>query len=318
MSEYSKVVRTFWSGPTGRVLRSKGRDVQFLALYVFTGPSVHQSGLYYVALPTMCHEAGFTPEELRKTLAVLADVGFAHYDEAQELMWVPEMATYQIEETLKPEDKRVKGVLAWLRQFREHPFGQAFYERYREAYHLPSEGFRKPLRRASQGASKGLGRPSEAITEQNKQNKQNIPEQASSGAAAPPAAPSSEGASPTTAKAWSQEAADDFREAYKADPPEQYFGQVKPIARKYGWDRTRPALQAYLRDTPIELLNIPKVLPVRIEGGHSMAGAGGNGSAQALARAGPGGTRAPTTAAERTKAAAERYLERRGKAGPEG
>lgn len=75
---------------------------------------------------------------------------------------------------------------------------------------------------------------------------------------------------PAVAKNWEREAADDYREAYKADPPKMYFGQVKPVAKKYGWSRTRPALQAYMRETPIDYLKIPTVLPVRIEGGHSI------------------------------------------------
>lgn len=109
---------------------------------------------------------------------------------------------------------------------------------------------------------------------------------------------------PPMATDWSREATDDYREAYKADPKPWFFGQVKPIAKEHGWGKTRPALQAYMRETPIELLNISKVLPVRIMGGHSIT------TATALMRAGPQ-ARPPTTAGEKSVQAAARYLERR-------
>src|SRR3954470_15258185 len=110
MRDYAIVAPRFWNGPTGRKIKGAGRDAQVLALYLFTGPSATMMGLYYLPLPTLCHEAGFTPEEARVTLAVLAAEEFAFYDEEAELVWVPEAAAHQIGETLKPGDKRRDGV----------------------------------------------------------------------------------------------------------------------------------------------------------------------------------------------------------------
>lgn len=73
------------------------------------------------------------------------------------------------------------------------------------------------------------------------------------------------------ALAWNREAADDFREVYGSDPPkgksgDAYFAAVKRVAQKYGWARTRPALRAYMAETPIEYLNVAKCLAAKVEG----------------------------------------------------
>lgn len=66
---------------------------------------------------------------------------------------------------------------------------------------------------------------------------------------------------------WNREFAEDFRETYGGPPSAQLFVQVKAVAKRYGWNRTRPALCDYMAETAVEFLNIPKVLPVRIEAG---------------------------------------------------
>jgi hypothetical protein len=63
-----------------------------------------------------------------------------------------------------------------------------------------------------------------------------------------------------TATAWSKEAADVWRAAYRGDPPGQFFRHLKPIVTKYSWLRVRPVLRHYLKETQVEYVNIPKVL----------------------------------------------------------
>ncbi len=72
----------------------------------------------------------------------------------------------------------------------------------------------------------------------------------------------------TRAVNWSSDAADDFRAVYGGPPPDQFFAQVKPVAKKYGWARTRPALLAYMEATRLEYLAIPKCLAVWVENGN--------------------------------------------------
>jgi hypothetical protein len=98
---------------------------------------------------------------------------------------------------------------------------------------------------------------------------------------------------------WNREAAEDFKAAYRAGPPDQFFGQLKPVVKRYGWEATRPALRAYMDETPeYQFLNIPKVLGVRIEQGQ-------NGH-HPPARAGPS-----RASGSETMAALERFKARR-------
>ncbi len=41
--------------------------------------------------------------------------------------------------------------------------------------------------------------------------------------------------------------------------------QVKDVAKRFGWTRVRPVFRALLSETPLEFLNLPKVLAVRVE-----------------------------------------------------
>lgn len=68
-------------------------------------------------------------------------------------------------------------------------------------------------------------------------------------------------------EAWNKELADDFRAVYGGPPPASLFAQVKPVAKSYGWARTRPALKALMSETPLEYLNVPKLLAVWVENG---------------------------------------------------
>lgn len=107
------------------------------------------TGLYYLPLPTLCHEAGFTEAEARATLAVLIDLDFVRYDFATESVWVIEAARYQVADTLSGGDKRIPAVvrelhLAAARCGSLH--AAAFYRKYRKRYSLPLMSFRRVLR----------------------------------------------------------------------------------------------------------------------------------------------------------------------------
>ena len=59
---------------------------------------------------------------------------------------------------------------------------------------------------------------------------------------------------------WSREAADLWTTIYRGQPPGAYFAQLKRIIGRYTWARVRPVLELVLVETPVEYLNIPKVL----------------------------------------------------------
>ena len=140
MREFSKAMPQFWTGKTGKEIRGQ-KDPQIVAFYLFSCPSSNMIGLYYLPMPTLCHETGLTLGEARKALARLLEVGFATYDEHFEHIWVLEMAAHQIGETLKPKDNRVAGITNELKKYVSSPFFNSFMERYRIAFHQNMSDF---------------------------------------------------------------------------------------------------------------------------------------------------------------------------------
>jgi hypothetical protein len=166
MRRYAKIRPEFWSNTTGRMLKSAGSDVLLLALYLRTCPAANMIGLYYLPLPTLCHESGLTPRSATEALERLATLDFAYYDAIREMVWVLAMAEEEIGGQLRPLDKRVKGIESLLAPFVESPFYDLFYERYGRAYSLKWQGPEKDHRRTMQAPSKpGTGTGSGTGTE---------------------------------------------------------------------------------------------------------------------------------------------------------
>lgn len=135
MRDYARVAPAFWTKGSGKALRGNP-DAQLVALYLVTCPWSNMIGLYYLPLATAAHETGLKLETLRKALRSIETARFAYYDEISEFAWVPNGATYQIGEFLASGDKRQKGVLRELYQFRSHRFAAMFFDRYAEPYGL--------------------------------------------------------------------------------------------------------------------------------------------------------------------------------------
>jgi hypothetical protein len=138
MRDYGKVSPHFWIGDTGRAIRARGRDCQVVALYLLTCPANTGTGLYYLPIPTLCHEIGCPIEGASKALLALKELDFAHYDDREEVVYVPEMAHWQVGPELKPQDKRHKWFQDEINLFRKSKFYGLLYERYRQAYSLPA------------------------------------------------------------------------------------------------------------------------------------------------------------------------------------
>jgi hypothetical protein len=153
MRDYSRVSPRIWTGETGRRLRGK-KNEQILAFYLITCPSANMIGLFYLPIPAMVHETGMSIEDTRGALKWLYENGVAHYDEDQEIVWIPAMARWQIADSLKPNDKQVVGVRRELEQYLQHPFAQLFLRRYGAKFHIGIE----PLPAAPAPPSKGLPR----------------------------------------------------------------------------------------------------------------------------------------------------------------
>lgn len=135
MRDYTRIAPQFWTGETGRALR-KNPDAQRLAFYLLSCPGSNMIGLFYVAGPTICHEVGLAEKDLPKLWAFLASVEFAYYDADRDMVWVPNMARIQLDDALKPGDRRVTQVVRQLDSVRRHPFAKRFWDRYALAFSL--------------------------------------------------------------------------------------------------------------------------------------------------------------------------------------
>lgn len=136
MRSYSQVSPLFWIGATGRRLRKLGPEHQLTALYLLTSPGSNMLGLYYLPLCVLSHETGLSEKGAKKALQGLVEAGFCDYDAESELVWVHEMAAYQIAPHLKAADKRAQGVLNELRRLPKTPLKAMFYEHYKERFSL--------------------------------------------------------------------------------------------------------------------------------------------------------------------------------------
>lgn len=151
LNEYGKIKSAFWRKGTGKRLRGD-LESQVLASYLMTCPSRHMTGIFYVPLPTICHETGLPIEGVQKALRRLSDEDFAHYDDVDELVFLPNMAREQIGDALKVGDKRHRGITNHLEPYLSHRFTTKFLEIYAADFDLASFA----LESESQSASKPL------------------------------------------------------------------------------------------------------------------------------------------------------------------
>ncbi|EPY5418625.1 DNA-binding protein [Klebsiella aerogenes] len=153
MRDYATVAPQFWLGKTGRELRKKGAEAQVVSFYLMTSPHANMLGLYYLPILYIAHETGLGFEGALKGLTRSIEAGFCSYDEGTEMVWVHEMAAYQVGKALKPGDNRCAGVRSEYASLTENRFLSAFYERYKDDFHL---NIKREMRQFSEGASKGL------------------------------------------------------------------------------------------------------------------------------------------------------------------
>lgn len=139
MRDYGKVSPQFWIGGTGKLLRGN-TEAQVMALYLMTSPHASMTGVFHCPVIYMAHETGLSSEGASKGLASLIDVGFCEYDEASESVFVINMAAYQIDDSLKPDDKRVLGLRKEVEKMLPTRFQKRFVEVYGERFHLSKPG----------------------------------------------------------------------------------------------------------------------------------------------------------------------------------
>lgn len=152
MRDYAKVAPQFWTGETGKKLRAAGPETVIVAMYLMTSPHANMIGLYYLPMVYLLHETGLPIEGASKGLARAIEAHFCQYDDASEMVWVIEMARFQIADALDAKDKRCKGIENELAKVPDSLMRRGFYAKYGKAFNLP-ESF---------GKGKGLARGFEA------------------------------------------------------------------------------------------------------------------------------------------------------------
>lgn len=125
-------------------------------------------GLYYLPILYIAHETGLGLEGASKGLNRSIEAGFCSYDEDTEMVWVHEMAAYQVGKALKPGDNRCAGVRSEYASLTENRFLSAFYERYKDDFHL---NIKREPRRILEGASKGLRSQDQEQDQEQEQDK---------------------------------------------------------------------------------------------------------------------------------------------------
>ena len=138
MRDYGVVSPKFWIGDTGKYLRGNAA-AQVLALYLMTCPHANMIGVFHCPVLYMAHETGLGMEGASKALQSLIEAQYCTYDEASETVFVHRMAAYQVAESLKPGDNRVKGVEREWSNIGPAQLKAAFAAIYSVAFHLPVE-----------------------------------------------------------------------------------------------------------------------------------------------------------------------------------
>lgn len=147
MRDYAKISPKFWIGPTGKSIRKLGSEVQVLAFYLMTSPHANMLGIYHLPIAYIVADTGIGFKGATEGLARLYKAGFCGYDEASEVVFVYEMARYQIGEHLKPNDNQVEGVRREYRNLPENRFLPEFFKKYSAAFHIDEQrGHEAPMK----------------------------------------------------------------------------------------------------------------------------------------------------------------------------
>lgn len=165
MRDYAKVAPTFWTGDTGRELVRRGYQGTIVGAYLMTSPHANMIGLYYQPLLYMAHETGLGLEGACVGLQTCIDLGFCQFDAATEMVWVREMAAWQIAKELKEIDLRCKGIQKEYDALQQNPFLGDFFDRYAKPFHMKT-------RRENKGLPKGLPKPLRSQEQEQEQEQQ--------------------------------------------------------------------------------------------------------------------------------------------------
>jgi hypothetical protein len=216
MRDYGVVSPKFWIGETGKALRGNA-PAQVLALYLMTCPHANMIGVFHCPVLYMAHETGLGMEGASKALQSLIEAGYCTYEASSETVFVHRMAAYQIAESLKPGDNRVKGAEREWQNISSPKLKSAFFAMYSVAFHLPKK----------QEAASPLESPSKPLASQEQEQEQEQEKKAPSAKSPRGCALREDWTLPDDWRAWAEKerpdvdvltVADSFRDYWVAKP----------------------------------------------------------------------------------------------------
>ena len=130
----------------------------------------------------IAHETGLGFEGAAKGLVRAVEAGFCEYDEALEMVWVIEMAKYQIADTLTGKDLRIKGVQNEYDALPANFFLARLFKHYAQAFCMTKQ------RGADDSLSPALQAPLKPLASQEQEEEQEQEQEKEHAAVPPPAA----------------------------------------------------------------------------------------------------------------------------------
>ncbi len=141
MRNYAVITSNYWTGETGqRIQEEGGIEAACLGAYLISNRHSNAIGIYYLPIPLIAYELKALDEDgIRRALQVLAQEQFSAYDEARSMVYVRNMARFQVAESLSRNDKRVRYVLKELEQAVSSGailFAHDFFNRFQGDYQM--------------------------------------------------------------------------------------------------------------------------------------------------------------------------------------
>lgn len=133
--DFAMIVPSFWTGESGKQLRGNPW-AQILALYVMSCDQSCMTGIFKIASSTICKETGIPSGEFDDAAAHLYNLGILEYDHESEIMWVQNLAKFQVGSCLQSGDTKRRSIVKKLRWAKNHYFTAMFFEKYGNVYGL--------------------------------------------------------------------------------------------------------------------------------------------------------------------------------------
>jgi len=150
MREFAKISPQIWTSEMGRKIKSLGLEARVISFYLSSNPSAHMTGVYYIPIVLIAHEAGISIEKTTNALDSLCQIGYCTYDYDQEYVWVHDMGVDQVCSQLKSNDNRVAAINTHYALLPRLSFLQDFYNKYARLFLLKNcHDFITPLQAPS-------------------------------------------------------------------------------------------------------------------------------------------------------------------------